>query len=62
MHLVYMYKGDLALNNPQRLICHKPRPNQTWTHYDVAVHFFNFYAIETPPSFSGAQTSGMSCY
>ena len=23
-----MYKEDLALNNQQRLICHKPQPNQ----------------------------------
>ena len=28
-----MYKQDLALNNPQGLICHKTQPNQiivTW--------------------------------
>ena len=24
-----MYKGDLALNNPQGLTCHKTKPNQT---------------------------------
>ena len=24
-----MYKNDLALNNPQWLICHKTKPNQT---------------------------------
>ena len=23
-----MYKGDLALNNQQELICHKTQPNQ----------------------------------
>ena len=25
---LYMYKEDLALNNLQRLICHKTQPNQ----------------------------------
>ena len=25
---MYMYKEDLALNNQQRLICHKTKPNQ----------------------------------
>ncbi len=24
-----MYEQDLALNNPQGLICHQPKPNQT---------------------------------
>ena len=28
-YLIYMYKLDLALNNLQRLICHKTQPNQT---------------------------------
>ena len=29
MYLIYMYKEDLALNNLQRLICHKKnQPNQ----------------------------------
>ena len=27
--LVYMYKKDLALNSPRRLIWHKPQPKQT---------------------------------
>ena len=26
-----MYKDDLALNNLQWLICHKTKPNQTFT-------------------------------
>ena len=26
---IYIYKQDFALNNPQRLICHKTQPNQT---------------------------------
>ena len=26
---IYMYKGDLALNNLQQLICYKTKPNQT---------------------------------
>ena len=26
-HIVYMYKQDLALNNPQDLIGHKTQPN-----------------------------------
>ena len=29
--LIYMYKGDLALNNPQWLICHKTKPNQLYS-------------------------------
>ena len=28
IYKIYMYKQDYALNNPQRLICHK-NPNQT---------------------------------
>ena len=28
MHLTYMFKDDLALDNLQLLICHKTRPNQ----------------------------------
>ena len=27
MHLIYMYKEDLALNNQQWLICHKTQLN-----------------------------------
>ena len=27
-YVIYMYKEDLALNNLQRLICHKTQPNQ----------------------------------
>ena len=27
IYLLYMYKGDLALNNLQWLICHKIKPN-----------------------------------
>ena len=29
IYLIYMYKEDLALNNLQKLICHKtkPKPN-----------------------------------
>ena len=27
-HIQYMYKKDLALNDLQRLICHKTKPNQ----------------------------------
>ena len=29
IYFIYMYKEDLALNNLQRLICHKTKPNQT---------------------------------
>ena len=29
INLIYMYKEDLALNNLQRLICQKTKPNQT---------------------------------
>ena len=25
-HLIYLYKGDLALNKPTMLICHKTKP------------------------------------
>ncbi len=32
-----MYKEDLALNNLQRLICHKTKPNQTKS------YIFNIY-------------------
>ena len=28
-----MYKEDLALSNPQELICHKTKPNQTTNIY-----------------------------
>ena len=28
IYLIYIYKEDLALNNPQWLICHKTQPNQ----------------------------------
>ena len=28
IHLIYMYDEDLALNNPQWLICHKTQSNQ----------------------------------
>ena len=27
-YLINMYKEDLALNNPQWLLCHKTQPNQ----------------------------------
>ena len=27
-YLIYMYKEDFALNNPQYLICYKTKPNQ----------------------------------
>ena len=30
----HMYKEDLALNNLQRLICHKTQPNQTYEEED----------------------------
>ena len=29
IYIIYIYKEDLALNNPQELICHKTQPNQT---------------------------------
>ena len=29
LHFVYVYEKDLALNNLQRLICNKTKPNQT---------------------------------
>ena len=29
IYLIYMHKKDLALDNLQRLICHKSKPNQT---------------------------------
>ena len=28
MYLIYKYKQDSALNNLQRMICHKTQPNQ----------------------------------
>ena len=28
IYIIYMYKEDLALHIPQRLICHKTQPNQ----------------------------------
>ena len=31
IYLLYMYKPDEALNNPQRLICHKTKPNKVFT-------------------------------
>ena len=30
-YYIYMYKQDLALNNPQGLICYKTQPNQIIT-------------------------------
>ena len=29
IYLIYTYKKDFALNDPQWLICHKTKPNQT---------------------------------
>ena len=29
VYLIYMFKEDLALNNLQKLICRKTKPNQT---------------------------------
>ena len=29
IYSIYMYKENLALNNPQSFICHKTQPNQT---------------------------------
>ena len=31
IYLMYMYKKDLALDNPQWLVCHKIKPNETQT-------------------------------
>ena len=31
IYLMYTHKNDLALNNQQLLICHKTKPNQTFT-------------------------------
>ena len=28
IYLIYIYKKDLALNDLQRLLCHKTKPNQ----------------------------------
>ena len=44
-----MYKEDLALNNLQRLICHKTKPNQIDVGGEKEVHAFSqrllFYAL-----------------
>ena len=41
MYLMKMYKEDLALNNPQRLICHKPQLNQSnWSCYHIMIVYF----------------------
>ena len=33
LYLIYMYKEDLALNNLQRLICHKTNPTKNKIEY-----------------------------
>ena len=40
IYLICMYKEDLALNNRQRLICHKKKPNITkhFTQYLEQIH------------------------
>ena len=35
INLIYIYRYDLALNNLQRLICHKTQPNQINHEQDV---------------------------
>ena len=42
IYLIYMYKEDLALNNPQWLICHKTRPKNVNEERDV-LFFLNFF-------------------
>ena len=37
VNLIYIYKQNLALNNPQCLICHKTIPNQTTMNSAVTV-------------------------
>ena len=39
---MYMYKGDLALNNLQWLICHKTKSNKTVT-LSVPINRFYHY-------------------
>ena len=46
-----MYKKDLALNNQQRLICHKNQPNQTKPYIYIYISkfffFFSFFFFES---------------
>ena len=50
MYLIYMYKGDLALNNQKWLICHKAKPKLTMYPDQIsivsqraAILFFHIY-------------------
>ena len=48
IYLIYMYKLDLALNNLQRLICHKTQPNQTNSGYNgdsykILIRIYHFF-------------------
>ena len=40
-----MYKENLALNNPQWLICHKTQPNQTVFHFEEKVNKYHPFAV-----------------
>ena len=40
-----MYKEDLALNNPQWLICHKTQPNQTNLFNIILLHLVKWVQV-----------------
>ena len=40
IYLIYMYEEDLALNNQQWLICHKPQPNQIMYIYYIYIYIY----------------------
>ena len=43
LYLIYMYQEDLALNNPQWLICHKIKPNETnHSQFSLKISFLIF--------------------
>ena len=43
IYLIYMYKKDLALNNLQRLICHKTKPNKIFSIIIVFIKIIFFH-------------------
>ena len=42
-YLIYMYKDDLALNNRQRLICHKTKPDLNLDQLTIKLYVNDLY-------------------
>ena len=52
IYLIYIYKHDLALNNPQGLICHKTLTNKPTMHLATQNRCINFF-VERVSGLSG---------